>query len=243
MPPSARWFSARTLRTLASAALPAAALAGGLLFSACDESDWPDRKPQPVEGVAVDSLLFLPNGSRYVPAESSVQVLFSGYLRGYSCAKVLKMALEPSVDFSSWLPSVTVLPPAAANCPLDSGLRDSVITAKFPEGPVTLRNSKGDSTAGAIALRGRLTSDSIFYDTAGAIPLVQKGRYTYHHEVTGLPPTLSGDSLSACELLNQAEAAADSGGVLVRFSLLVLDSCGSGTASDSVPVRPARRPR
>src|SRR5690348_4045792 len=89
MPPRAACDSTDFLRRGAAAIL----ILGGALLSACSQSAWPEREAKTVDNVAVDSLKFLPIGSRFVLADSSTPVLFKGFHKGFACTRVLDIDL------------------------------------------------------------------------------------------------------------------------------------------------------
>src|SRR6185295_16585894 len=106
----------------------------------------------------------------------------------------------------------------SAECAVDSAAHDSVIAHTFPAGPdsVKLFGSRGGSTDSAQLVRGRFESDSLFYDTSSITRTASKGRWVYRDAASGARAILFGDSLAACEFLNQAESLRLGDSTLVR---------------------------
>ena len=224
-----------------------------LLLAGCGQGTWPDRDPTPVDNVRVDSLKFRPEGGRYVLVDSSWEILFLKFRPGYACSKVLRLAVEPAQILSSRLelkPVIRVQPPAKPTCAFDSEGRDSVIAYVFRSvdgDSAVLLDSKGGPTDRAKLVRGALHTDSLAYVRPGNGSMA-RGDYLYLDSAASRQRMLvSGNSLPACQVLNQAEYRNAGDTVKVRFTWVTLqpkdpDSClATRPHLDTVPVRPARR--
>jgi hypothetical protein len=238
----------RPFLSCARAAILAGLLTAFLMaFSAlagCDQSVYPDREPAVVEGIRVDSLRFLPRGTRFVLADSATQVRFVRFHPGYACTQVLTMTLARTDTGAvpTFFPSTKVRLPAAPDCPVDSGGRDSLIAHVFGAGTgaVRLANSSGAITDSAIVARGSMAFDTL-NGVKGIAGTVSKGRWTLRDSSVLAPRLLFADSLSSCEFLNQADYANKGDTVTVRLSWVTLDaavspdSCRGPAHADSVP--------
>jgi hypothetical protein len=87
--PSALIDALRKTRAAWGSAWMLAALLG------CGKGVWPDRDPVIVDGIRVDSLKFLPSGSRFVLEDSLTSILFRKFRPGYLCSRILKLDAEP----------------------------------------------------------------------------------------------------------------------------------------------------
>lgn len=221
-------------RAPATVRVPAAAagfLAGlALLMPACTGSEWPDRDPIEVRGAPVDTLEFLPPGSRYVLVDSLTEVRVGGFRLGYRCTEILAFGLErrtsPSAGYAARLDYRL---PADPDCPLDSGARDSVLAARFAaaDAPAArLLDSLGAVLDTALAVRGTLSHDSL--ELRAPSLSVFKSRFFFRDTVGSAGRMLSADSLSSCEFLNHAEYVRKSDSLkVIRYSWVTLDAAAA----------------
>lgn len=229
----------------AGATVAAAALLGiaGLL-PACTGSDWPEREPIEVRGAPVDTLEFLPVGSRYVLVDSLTGVRVGGFRLGFrpvtGCARILAFGLEKeAAPVPGYSVRLDYRLPAVPDCPLDSGARDSVLAVRFAaaDAPVVrLVDSLGAVLDTAFAVRGRLFRDSLELRA----PALSAFNASFYFEDEGFGPRgrfLQADSLSPCESLNHAEYVRKSDSLkVIRYSWVTVDPASPGD-SCRVPER------
>lgn len=240
------------MRPRANSASPArlAALAAVLLAWACTDSEWPDRDPVAVDRAPVDTLEFLPPGSRYLLTDSLARVRVGGYRKGYACTRFTAFDLEerPFNDPPGWSARVGLELPSRPSCAAESGPRDSVLLRRFAsaEGPVIrLLDSLGNVLDTATLVRGILQSDSLILK-APALS-ASKGRFVFRDTTLGAQRLFSADSLGPCERLNHADWSRKGDTTTVRYTWVTLDapadtgSCAGATRLESLAPVPARR--
>lgn len=209
------------------ARLLAAAWAGiACLLPACTASEWSDRDPIVVRGAPLDTLEFLPPGSRHILLDSLTEVRVAGIRLGYRCTEILAFGPEwKTSPVPGYAVRLDFRLPADPDCPLETGVRDSVIAVRFAaaDGPtVRLLDSLGTVLDSAEAVRGRLSHDSL--ELKGSAATAFNSRFFFQD--TSMPGgrLLRADSLSSCERLNHAEYARKSDTLaVVRYSWVTLD--------------------
>lgn len=221
----------------------------GLLLAACSVDPGADRPGAVAEGIAIDSVRFLPIGSRFVLRDSSSPVAFLGYHSGYVCSRFLRLDLQdvPSGVTPAYRPETQIRLPTSDDCPLDSGGRDTTVTHVFSdEALVRLANPLGQVTDSALPVPGKLGFDSIrgLPDSSGVLSI---GNVLFRDSAAAAAGELRIDSLPQCRFLNSADWEKSKGDtVLIRFSWVDLDPAGVADAclgplhSDSSAVRPHR---
>ena len=217
--------------------------------AACSVDPGPDRTGTVVQGIRVDSLRFLPFGSRFVPRDSSVRIAFIKYHAGYVCSRFLDLRLDdgPSGDPPAYRPYTRVSLPGSEECAIDTGGRDTIGFHVFAgDSLARLANSSGKVTDMALVVAGRLDADSI-RGVLGADRAFSAGNLTYRDSSSLPGPELKADSLPACRYLNSAESEkSGKDTVVLRLTWVTLDPapgngfCGGDPHSDSAPVRPRR---
>jgi len=221
----------------------------GLLLAACSVDPGADRAGALAEDIAIDSVRFLPIGSRFVLRDSASPLALLGYHAGYVCSRFLRLGLQdaPSGVTPAYRPETQVRLPASDECALDSGGRDTVVTHVFSdEALVRLANPLGQVTDSALPIPGKLGFDSIrgLPDSVGALSI---GNVTFQNSTASGTGDLRIDSLPQCRFLNSSDWEKSRGDtVLIRFSWVDLDpaavvgSCQGPLHSDSSAVRPHR---
>lgn len=233
--------------------------AAALLAAACSLEPWAGREGTIVENVRVDSLRFLPYGSRYVLRDSASPIRFqdlrTGYAVGRECARILVLAVDsiPAGTPPAFPPVTRVqMPGNPETCAVDSGGQDDTVAHVFRAGSVIrLANSAGAITDSANLVSGTIAYDSIKGIT-GVAGTFSAGSLTFRDSSSLAPRFLFSDTVDGCRRLNQAEYRKGDGKgkgdtVTVRYSWVTLASaaegptCGGPAARDSVPVLPERR--
>lgn len=221
----------------------------GMALAACSVDPGADRTGALADGIAIDSSRFLPLGSRFVLRDSAAPIAFLGYHAGYLCSRFQRLALQdaPSGATPAYRPETQVRLPAADECALDSGGRDTVVTHSFSEGTlIRLANPLGQVTDSALLVSGRFAADSI-RGLLAADKSLSAGNLTYRDSGSLGTPELRADSVPACRYLNSADWEKSKGDTLtVRLTWVTLDpaaspdSCRGPVHSDASPVRPRR---
>lgn len=232
-------------------ALALVAWFSGSAFFGCTQSEYPDRDPLVIDRAPVDSLEFLPVGSRFILEDSLSGVLFRGFHLGYVCTRITTIELERlgSIQPPRYMARLGLKLPSEPTCALDSVARDSVLMRRFTaaDGPtVTLTDSLGFVLDTAEVARGILLTDSLLL-VAPAVSAFH-GRFFFRDTVGSLSRILSADSLSSCEYLNHAEYRKNGKGdtTTVTFTWLQKDvaaspdSCKGPTRRDALVPMPAR---
>lgn len=235
-------------RRAACALLAGVALAAtGLLLAGCDGDDWPDREPLLIENAPVDTLEFLPRGSRYLLADSASTSLVRGYHLGYACTEILAFRLDRrSAPPAGWSPRIRLRLPPAPTCALDTASRDSALSLRFadPDGPVIrLVDSLGVILDTATLVRGTLSFDTLVHvaPTLAAFD----GRFHYRDTTGLLRRELASDSLRPCESLNHAEYRKKGDTTVVRYSWVTrsppspADSCQGAVRREAMEPVPS----
>lgn len=250
--PDRRLGPGRTDRRRVRAGLSAACLLGLALLPGCTDREWPDREPLAVDPAPVDSLEFLPAGSRFVLEDSLTPVLFR-FRSGYACTRLTAFGLDlrASADPAGYLPRLALELPPQPDCPLDTGARDSVLLHRFTSAdrPVArLFNARGGAPAlvmdTASVVRGILSMDSL--KLKASADTASRGRFRYRDSTGTLRRQLWADSLPPCEFLNHAEYRRNGDTLAVRFSWVTLDpaspeACGGAARADTIHAIPASR--
>ncbi len=221
----------------------------GLLLAACSVDPGADRAGAVAEDIAIDSVLFLPIGSRFVVKDSSSPIAFLGYHSGYVCSRFLRLGLQdaPSGATPAYRPETQIRLPVSDDCALDSGGRDTTVSHVFSEEAlVRLANPLGEVTDSALPVPGKMGFDSIrgLPDSSGALSI---GNVLFRDSAALATGALRVDSLPQCRFLNSADWEKSKGDtVLIRFSWVDLDpsavddACQGPLHSDSSAVRPHR---
>jgi hypothetical protein len=209
-----------------------------------------DRDPSIVTGIRLDSVIFLPAGSRFILKDSSTDLLIRKFYPGYACSQVLEMDLDsaPSGNPPAYSPLTRVRLPAAADCALDSAAgRDTSITHVFRAGElIRLANSAGRITDSAALVPGELEYDSLAGVFSPITHVFSSGHYSVVDSGAGTGRYLYVDTLACGQYLNQAEAWGSGDTLKVRLSLVTLDpasapdSCRGSTHEDTVAISAAR---
>lgn len=221
-----------------------AALAAAYALSACSGDEWPERDPIVIERAGVDSLEFLPAGTRYILADSLTSVRVRGLRLGYACTRILAMDLEENtfVQPPGFAARIRLELPSAPTCAaLDSAV-DTVIQRRFDasEGPdIILLDTAGAPFDTAVLVRGTSVLDSFVHVPGSIANITIAGRFTWYDTATVSPRTLAADSLNSCELLSHAEWSRRRDTTTVRYTLVTLDSAASpdscrGTRTDRI---------
>jgi len=228
----------------------AAAAAMLALVGACGIQVWPDRESAVAEGIRVDRVAALPEGSRFILRDSLTRILFEGYHAGYLCSEILEMVLDSGLTGDgrhTFSPRTRVRLPEAPDCPADTEGRDTVLTRVFGAGTDTVwfANSSGVMTDTANVIGGRMSLDTIRGVPGGATKEFTAGRWTYL-DSAAQGKLLYSDSLTSCEFPEWATDSrpADYGPedtVTIRIALVTLDSAESpdsckGIRRDSIRV-------
>jgi hypothetical protein len=198
----------------------------GIALAACSVDPGTDRAGTVAEGIAIDSVRFLPIGSRFVLRDSATQVAFLGYHSGYVCSRFLRLGLEdaPSGAVPAYRPETRVRLPGSDECALDSGSRDTVAPHVFSEGAIIrLANPLGVVTDSATSISGRLEADSM-RGVLGADKSLSKGNLTYNDSGSSGSPELHADSVPACRYLNSADWEKSTGDTItIRLTWVTYD--------------------
>jgi hypothetical protein len=226
----------------------ALALSLALLAAACSVDPGEDRAGTVATGIAVDSVRFLPFGSRFILRDSAVPIAFVGYHAGYACSRFLELGLkdEPEGNPPAFRPSTRVRLPGDDECALDSGARDTSAFHVFREGDsIRLATPAGIVTDTAKLVAGRPDSNSI-QGVPDSNRTFTVGKLTYR-DSTAMGKVLYADSVPACMYLNSAEWAKGAGDTLaIRITWVVLDpesapgACEGFSHDDTIPVLPRR---
>lgn len=201
-----------------------------VLASGCTGSEWPDRDPIEVRGAPVDTLEFLPAGSRYVLIDSLTKVRVGGFRLGFNlddgCARILAFDLaKAATPRAGYAVRLDYRLPAYPDCPLDSGTRDSALSVRFTaaDSPIVrLVDSLGAVFDTAAAVRGTLAFDSLELKSPALSTF--RGRFFFRDTLGTVGRLLSADSLAACEFLNHAEYIRKSDSLkVIRYSWVTLD--------------------
>lgn len=206
---------------------------------ACGIQVWPDRESAVVEGVRVDRVRAMPEGSRFILRDSLTSILLEGYHAGYLCSEILEIGLDSGLTGNgrpTFGPRTRVRLPEAPDCPADTGGRDTVLTRVFGSGADTVwfANSSGDITDTAAVVSGRVSYDTVRGVPKGVVQSFEAGRWTYlDSAIQG--KILYSDSLNSCELPEWAVDSrpadyAPGDTVEIRIALITLDSAESPDA-------------
>jgi hypothetical protein len=237
-PESARPLFGRGGSAFAASAAIACSAALALVLSACGGDDWPDRDPLVIENAPVDSLEFLPRGSRFLLADSPSSVRVRGYHLGYACTEVLAFRLDRrGTPSPSWSARIRLRLPPAPTCAQDTAARDSTLALRFAasDGPVIrLADSLGVLLDTATLVRGVLSFDSLVHKAPALATF--NGRFHYRDTSGLLRRELATDSLGACESLNHAEFRRRGDTTVVRYSWVTREPA-SPSDSCAGPVR------
>jgi hypothetical protein len=207
-----------------------------LALAACSVDPGADRAGTVAAGIAIDSVRFLPFGSRFVLRDSASPVAFLGYHAGYLCSRFLLLGLAdaPAGDPPAYRPDTRVRLPASDECALDSGGRDTTAAGIFSGGAlVRLANPMGVVTDSALPVPGRLGYDSLrgIPDSSGALAA---GNVLYRDSAAA-GPELRIDSLPACRYLNSADREKRKDTLLVRYSWVDLDPASQADSCRGLP--------
>jgi hypothetical protein len=221
----------------------------GLFLAACSVDPGADRAGAVADGIAIDSVRFLPIGSRFVLRDSASPIAFLGYHSGYVCSRFVRLGLQdaPSGVTPAYRPETQVRLPASDECALDSGGRDTTVTHVFSEESlIRLANPLGQVTDSALPVPGKLGFDSIrgLPDSTGALSI---GNVLFRDSAASVTGELRIDSLPQCRFLNSADWEKSKGDtVLIRFSWVdldpaaVADACQGPLHSETSAVWPHR---
>jgi hypothetical protein len=219
-----------------------------LAAAACSVDPGPDRPGTIANGIAVDSVRFLPFGSRFILRDSAVPIAFLGYHAGYVCSRFLELGLkdDPEGSPAAYRPSTRIRLPGDDECAVDSGGRDTLATHVFRVGDsIRLADPAGKITDVAELVSGRLDSNSIrgVLDSNRTFTV---GKLTYR-DSTAAGSILEADSVPACMYLNTAEWSKGAGDtVVVRMTWVILDpgsepgDCAGPARSEQIRVLPRR---
>lgn len=220
-------------------------------FSGCTQSEYADRDSLVIDRAPVDSLEFLPVGSRFLLEDSLSEVLFRGFHLGYVCTRITTLELERlgSIQPPRYMARLGLRLPPKPTCALDSIAEDSVLMRRFTasDGPTaTLVDSLGSVLDTAEVVRGILLRDSLQL-VAPALSAFH-GRFFFRDTVGTLQRMLTADSLNSCEYLNHAEYRKNRKGDTTRVTFTWVlkdaaaspDSCKGPTRRDALVPVPAR---
>lgn len=229
------------------------ALAGlALLCAACSVDPGSDRLGTVAEGIAIDSVRFLPLGSRFALRDSATGIAFLGYHAGYVCARFLDLGLGdgPVGDPLAYRPATLVRLPGTDACALDSGNRDTVATHVFRDADTVRLATPGGMVTDAVRMvSGRFETDSLLGipDSAGTLA---SGNLIFRGAPAQAEPGLQADSLPACRYIDAAEWEKRKDTLVVRITWVTLDpvtsaeSCQGPSHADAfAPVNPSRKLR
>jgi hypothetical protein len=220
-----------------------------IVLAACSVDPGSDRPGTLAEGIAIDSVRFLPIGSRFVLRDSASPIAFLGYHAGYVCSRFLRLGLADALAgvTPAYRPETQVRFPASDECALDSGGRDTTVAHVFSgEALIRLANPLGQVTDSALPIPGKMGFDSIrgFPDSTGALSI---GNVTFRDSTASGIKEVRIDSLPQCRFLNSADWEKSKGDtVMIRFSWVdldpaaVADACQGPLHSDSSVVGPHR---
>lgn len=213
--------------------------------AACSVDPGQDRAGAEAAGIRIDSVRFLPFGSRFVLADSATDVAFLGYHAGYVCSRFLELGLAdaPTGAVPAYRPVTRIRLPGGGECPVDSGGRDTVAAHVFAAGAlIRLADVSGRVTDSALLVRGRIAYDSIVGVPDSAGKSFAAGKIAYRDGGPGLPGELSADSVPACRYLNSADREPGSGDTLkIRYTWVTLDPSASPDSCRG-PARPVAAP-
>jgi hypothetical protein len=215
-----------------------------LAAAACSVDPDLDRAGTIANGIAIDSVRFLPFGSRFVLKDSASPIAFLGYHAGYACSRFLELGLGTGPEGAppAYRPSTRVRLPAGDECPLDSGARDTSATYAFKDGDtIRLATPAGTITDSARLVAGRLDSSSI-RGVPDSNRVFTAGKLTYM-DSSAHGRVLVADSVPDCMYLNSADWEKGSRDtVTVRITWVTVDAgsgpagCADTAASDTIPV-------
>jgi len=219
-------------------------------LSACSVDPGTDRTGTLVAGIQVDSVRFLPIGSRFVLRDSAASIAFLGYHAGYVCSRFLRLGLAdaPGGIPPAYRPETQVRLPASDECALDSGARDTTASHVFAssEDTVRLANSADTVTDVAVLVSGQFKLDSL-RGVPDSNSIFTVGKLTYAKSDSAAGPVLTAYSVPACIYLNSAEwEKGQKDTVTVRYTWLFLDpadspdSCQGPTHDEVLPILPRR---
>ncbi|MEO7426276.1 MAG: hypothetical protein ABI036_13895 [Fibrobacteria bacterium] len=241
---SQRSFGFGTLALMLIAAMGLPGLHG------CGVGSEVDREPSIVTGIRLDSVIFVPAGSRFILKDSTTELLIRRFFPGYACSQVLEMDLDSAASGNppAYSPLTRVQLPAAANCALDSAEgRDTSITHVFRAGElIRLANSAGSITDSAALVQGEFEYDSLAGVFSSVTHVFSSGHYSVVDSGAGTGRYLYIDTLACGQYLNHAEARESGDTLKVRLSLVTLDpgsapdSCRGSTHEDTVAISAAR---
>lgn len=228
--------------------MPAAILLA-LLAAACSLEPWSGREGSVVENVQVDTLRFLPYGSRYILRDSATPIRHIGFRTAYAvgkdCAVILSMGVDSvPVGMPAAFPAFSRirLPGNPETCPIDTGGQSQVVPHTFKDGTIIrIANSALKITDSATLIRGTIAFDSIVGVT-GLAETFEVNGLTFRDSSSLADRALFTDTVPPCKRLNQSDWwKGDSLGkgdtVKVRYSWVTLDAsegCSGPAARDSV---------
>jgi hypothetical protein len=208
-----------------------------LAAAACSVDPGQDRAGTVAAGIAVDSVRFLPIGSRFVLRGSETGVAFLRYHAGYVCSRFLAAGLSEGAEGEppAYRAALRVRLPASDECALDSGRYDTSVTRIFREdGLVRLANAAGKVTDSAPAVVGRLDSVSI-RGVPDSNKAFTSGKLTYR-DSSARGRTLSADSVPECTWLNSAEWSKGTGDTVeVRLTWVTVDPAADPEECEDAP--------
>lgn len=227
------------------------------LAASCSLEPWSGREGTFAEDIRIDTLRFLPYGSRYVLRDSATPIRFidisTGYALGPGCASILAMGVDsiPRGTPPAYAADSRVrLPGNPENCAVDSGGRDTTFSHVFTDGSIVrLSNSALKITDSATLVAGTMRRDSIKGIPGDALTF-QVGPLTFRDSSSLAPRFLFSDTVHPCKRMNHADFwKGDSTGkgdtITVHYSWVILDpvetDCGGAAQRDSVPVFRRRR--
>jgi hypothetical protein len=218
------------------------------LLQGCGVDSSVETVPQTVDGIRVESLRFLPLGSRFVLGNAPTSILFRKYHAGYFCSEILKIELTPAPVGTppAFQPDTRIRLPGTLDCAVDSAGRDTTIQHPFGTGmdSVRLANSLGATTDSAKVAVGAFVLDSISGKFSPLTKTFSVGGLTVVDSSLGIPRKLFAESLTTCQFFNSANytPVPQDTSVKIRFTVLnkdpstVPDKC-NGTHADSIPLQ------
>ncbi len=219
-----------------------------LMAAACAVDPGQERPGTVVNGIAVDSVRFLPYGSRFILRDSAAPVAFLGYHAGYVCSRFLEMGIKdaPEGEPAAYRPATRISLPGNDECALDSGGRDTSAAHVFRAGDsIRLATPAGKVTDSARLVAGRMDSNSI-KGVPGKDRSFSVGKLTYR-DSSASGKVLEADSVPACMYLNTAEWAKGTGDtVAIRMTWVMVDpesdpnGCAHPARAERIPVLPQR---
>lgn len=226
------YFPASLLKNI----LVGTCLMGVFFFTSCGVHQYDNREGTIATNIRIDSLQFVPQGTRFILADSSTAIRFKGIHLGFLCSEILKLGFDSTFDLNTLVltPISQIRLPAEPSCAIDTTQhRDSIFKLIFKEGnkpiSVVLQNSSNSVTASATILRGKIFTDSIdtvLSPTNNSLTIKSGKDSIFFQDTLGvLKRQLIAKTVSSCLFLHQATLVKkDSMSTKVRYSWILKDS-------------------